>query len=250
MVINVELNSEAEADTFIYDVTFATSGSVTSASDGNVIISDFDVNNDVLVLRGAGAPSSFTSGGSSNVDVATNIDGDTIISLGSDNDSTGTITLKGVSGDVTINTSSDAADSGAPVVDLSSGTVTAADAGEVFEYSIKFLNGVPVAIDGDVTISGFDAAVDKIVLKSETLPAGYAKDDLLNTTGVDVTTGIDETRIDFGAGASGESGSITLSGISDTDLSSIDLVFSISSPAIAGTRVDIDSDNVAASSDN
>ena len=240
----------AEADTFIYDVTFATSGSVTSASDGNVIITDFDVNNDVLVLRGAGAPSSFTSGGSSNVDVATNIDGDTIISLGSDNDSTGTITLKGVSGDVTINTSSDAADSGAPVVDLSSGTVTAADAGEVFEYSIKFLNGVPVAIDGDVVISGFDAAVDKIVLKSETLPAGYAKDDLLNTTGVDVTTGIDETRIDFGASASGESASITLGGISDTDLSSIDLVFSISSPAIAGTRVDIDSDTVAASSDN
>ena len=202
------------------------------------------------MLRGAGAPSSFTSGGSSNVDVATNIDGDTIISLGSDNDSTGTITLKGVSGNVTINTSSDAADSGAPVVDLSSGTVTAADAGEVFEYSIKFLNGVPVAIDGDVVISGFDAAVDKIVLKSETLPAGYAKDDLLNTTGVDVTTGIDETRIDFGAGASGESASITLGGISDTDLSSIDLVFSISSPAIAGTRVDIDSDTVAASSDN
>ena len=240
----------ANADTFIYDVNFATSGSVTSAVDGNVIISDFDTNNDVLVLRGSGAPSSFTSGGSSNVDVASTIDGDTVISLGSDNDSTGTITLKGVSGDVTINTSSDAADAGAPVVDLSSGNVAAADAGEIFEYSIKFLNGVPVAIDGDVNISGFDAEVDKIVLKSETLPAGYAKDNLLNTTGVDVTTGIDETRIDFGAGASGESGSIVLAGISDTDLSSIDLTFSISSPAISGTRVDIDTDTITASSDN
>ena len=240
----------ANADTYIYDVNFATSGSVTSAVDGNVIISDFDTSNDVLVLRGSGAPSSFTSGGSSNVDVASTIDGDTVISLGSDNDSTGTITLKGVSGDVTINTSSDAADAGAPVVDLSSGNVTAADAGEIFEYSIKFLNGVPVAIDGDVNISGFDAEVDKIVLKSETLPAGYAKDNLLNTTGVDVTTGIDETRIDFGAGASGESGSIVLAGISDTDLSSIDLIFSISSPAISGTRVDIDTDTIAASSDN
>ena len=240
----------ANADTYIYDVNFATSGSVTSAVDGNVIISDFDTSNDVLVLRGSGAPSSFTSGGSSNVDVASTIDGDTVISLGSDNDSTGTITLKGVSGDVTINTSSDAADAGAPVVDLSSGNVTAADAGEIFEYSIKFLNGVPVAIDGDVNISGFDVEVDKIVLKSETLPAGYAKDNLLNTTGVDVTTGIDETRIDFGAGASGESGSIVLAGISDTDLSSIDLTFSISSPAISGTRVDIDTDTIAASSDN
>ena len=82
------------------------------------------------------------------------------------------------------------------------------------------------------------------------MPAGYAKDNLLNTTGVDVTTGIDETRIDFGAGASGESGSIVLAGISDTDLSSIDLTFSISSPAISGTRVDIDTDTITASSDN
>ena len=122
----------------IYDVAFATSGSVTSASDGNVIISGFDASNDVLVLRGAVAPASFTSGGSSNVDVATNIDGDTVISLGSNNDSTGTITLKGVSDDVTINTSSDAADAGAPKVDLSSGTVAASDAGEIFEYSVKF----------------------------------------------------------------------------------------------------------------
>ena len=240
----------SDADTFIYDVSFAASGSVSSASDGNVIISDFDANNDVLVLRGTGAPSSFTSGGSSNVDVATNIDGDTVITLGSDNDSTGTITLKGVSDGVTINTSSDAADAGAPKVDLSSGTVTAADAGEIFEYSVKFLNGVPVAIDGEVTISGFDAAVDKIVLKTETLPAGYAKDSLLNTTGVDVTTGIDDTRIDFGASASGESGSIVLSGVADADLSSIDLTFSISSPAISGTRVDIDSAAVTAAADS
>jgi len=240
----------SDADTFIYDVSFAASGSVSSASDGNVIISDFDANNDVLVLRGTGAPSSFTSGGSSNVDVATNIDGDTVITLGSDNDSTGTITLKGVSDGVTINTSSDAADAGAPKVDLSSGTVTAADAGEIFEYSVKFLNGVPVAIDGEVTISGFDAAVDKIVLKTETLPAGYAKDSLLSTSGVDVTTGIDDTRIDFGASASGESGSIVLSGVADSDLSSIDLTFSISSPAISGTRVDIDSAAVTAAADS
>ena len=64
---------------------------------------------------------------------------------------------------------------------------------------------------------------------------------MLNTAGVDVTTGIDDTRIDFGASASGESGSIVLSGVSDADLSSFDVTFSISSPAISGTRVDIDS---------
>jgi cell division septation protein DedD len=240
----------SDADTYIYDVSFAASGSVASASDGNVIISDFDASNDVLVLRGTGAPTSFTSGGSSNVDIASTIDGDTVISLGSDNDSTGTITLKGVSGDVTINTSSDAADAGAPKVDLSSGAVAADAAGEIFEYSVKFLNGIPVAIDGEVTITGFDAAVDKIVIKTETLPAGYGKDNLLSTSGVDVTTGIDDTRIDFGASASGESGSIVLSGVTDADLSSIDLTFSISSPAISGTRVDIDSAAITAAADN
>jgi len=45
----------SEADTYLYDVTFASGGSVTSASDGNVIISGFDASNDVLVLRGASA---------------------------------------------------------------------------------------------------------------------------------------------------------------------------------------------------
>ena len=106
-------------------------------------------------------------------------------------------------------------------MDLSSGTVTAAAAGEIFEYSVEFLNGVPVATDGDVTISGFDAAVDRLVIKTESLPSGYAKSSLIsgNTAGVDVTQSITDTRIDFGANSAGDSGSITLSGITDSDLS-------------------------------
>ena len=242
----------ADADTYLYDVTFAASGSVTSAQDGNVIISDFDASNDVLVLRGTGAPSSFTSGGSSNVDVASDINGDTIVTLGSDNDATGTITLKGVSDSstVVINTADEAADAGSPVIDLSSGSVASSSAGEIFEYSVKFLNGVPVAIDGNATITNFDAAIDRIVIKTETLPAGYSKDSLLSTSGVDVTTGIDSTRIDFGVNADGSSGSIVIEGIDSSDLALIDLTFSISSPAIAGTRVDIDSSSVAATADS
>jgi cell division septation protein DedD len=239
------------ADTYLYDVSFAASGSVTSAADGNVIISNFDASNDILVLRGTGAPSTFTAGGSSNVDVASDINGDTIVTLGSDNDSTGTITLKGVSdsSSVVINTADEAADAGSPRIDLSNGSVASSSAGEIFEYSVKFLNGVPVAIDGNATITNFDAAIDRIVIKTETLPAGYAKDSLLSTSGVDVTTGIDSTRIDFGVNADGNSGSIVIEGIDDADLSSIDLTFSISSPAISGTRVDIDSSSVAASAD-
>ena len=242
----------ADADTYLYDVTFAASGSVTSAQDGNVIISDFDASNDVLVLRGTGAPSTFTSGGSSNVDVASDINGDTIVTLGSDNDATGTITLKGVSdsSSVVINTADETADAGSPRIDLSSGSVASSSAGEIFEYSVKFLNGVPVAIDGNVTITNFDAAIDRIVIKTETLPAGFGKDSLLSTSGVDVTSGIDSTRIDFGVNADGNSGSIVIEGIDSSDLSLIDLTFSISSPAILGTRVDIDSSSVTATSES
>ena len=242
----------SEADTYLYDVTFASGGSVTSVSDGNVIISGFDASNDVLVLRGASAPATFTSGGSSNVDVASDINGDTIVTLGSDNDSTGTITLKGVSdsSSVVINTSTDAADAGSPKVDLSNGSVASSSVGEIFEYSVKFLNGVPVAIDGNATITNFDVAIDKIVIKAETLPAGFAKSSLLSAAGVDVTTGIDSTRIDFAVNSAGNSGSIQIDGIDDADLSLIDLTFSISSPAISGTRIDIDSASVTATADS
>ena len=243
----------SDADTYLYDVTFSSSGSVTSASDGNVIITGFDASSDNITLRGAGAPASFTSGGASNVDVASDINGDTIITLGSDNNATGSITLKGISDSSTIviNSVDEAADAGSPKIDLSSGTVVAADAGEIFEYSVKFLNGVPVAIDGEVTISGFDSATDRIVLKAEGLPEGYTGSSLINTEGVSVTEGISSTRIDFGVNADGSSGSITIDGVTDDTLGTIDLIFEISSPAISGTRVDIESGvDVTASSEN
>ena len=248
------LTATSSADTYIYDVTFDTSGAVTQGDDGNVIITGFDASSDSIVLRGGYGSSQSTAayadGGTSNVDIASNISGDTVITLGSDNDKTSTITLKGVSDTVSLKSINQPADSGSPTVDLSSGTVTAAAAGEIFEYSVDFLNGVPVATDGDVTISGFDAAVDKLVIKTESLPAGYSKSSLIsgNTAGVDVTQSITDTRIDFGANSAGESGSITLSGITDSDLSTIDLTFEISNPTIEGTRVDIASTAVTAGS--
>ena len=241
----------AEADTYLYDVTFGSNGSVTSADDGNVFISDFDVANDSIVLRGTGAPASFSSGGNSNVDVVSDINGNTVITLGSQNDFTYSITLNGVSdySSVSITTADEEADEGSPKVDLSSGTVEASSDGEVFEYSVKFANGVPVASDGDVTINNFDIATDRIVIKTESLPSGYGKSNLTETVGVDVTTGIDSTRIDFGSDASGTSGSITLAGVSDSTLNTINLTFEIVAPTAVGSQVDIDSDTVAATSD-
>jgi hypothetical protein len=248
--------ASSEADTYLYDVTFSSNGSsVLSSLDGNVTIADFDPASDVIVLRGAGSlgasgsPADFAAGGASNVDVASDINGNTVISLGNDNDNTGTITLTGVSdsSSVVIKTVDEAADAGRPVIDLSSGSVTATDAGEVFEYSVRFENGVPVAIDGDVTINDFDAATDRIVLKTEGLPSGYLKGTLLTTDGVDVAPGISNLLIAFGPNASGSSGSITIEGV--TKLADVDLVFSVSSPSIKGDRVDIDSGaSLAASS--
>ena len=43
--------------------------------------------------------------------------------------------------------------------------MTADAAGEIFEYSVKFINGIPVATDGEVTINGFDPKVDRLVIK-------------------------------------------------------------------------------------
>ena len=242
----------ADADNYVYDVSFSGSG-IVSGDDGNVIITDFDASSDTITLRGSDAPSSFGTGGSSNVDVASTIDGDTVITIGSDNDKTGTITLKGISdsSSVVVNAEAGDADAGAPVIDLESGTVTAAAAGEVFEYSVKFINGVPVANDGEVVINGFDVKVDKLIIKSDSLPSGYGKGSLLSTSGVDVTTDASGgTRIDFGANADGSSGSITLSDVSDTDLTTIDLVFEIVSPTVVGTQVDIDSASITATADS
>ena len=244
--------ASSAADNYIYDVSFASDGAVTKTADGNVIISNFDAANDTITLRGTGAPASFSSEGS-NVDIASDINGNTIITLGNDNNATGSITLNGVSdsSSVVINTFDGAADAGSPKVDLSSGTVSAAEAGEIFEYSVKFLNGVPVAIDGEVTINGFDAATDRIVIKTEGLPEGYTGTSLINTNGVSVTEGITSTRIDFGVDAGGSSGSITIDGVTDSTLGTIDVVFEVSSPAISGTRVDIEaSTDVTATADN
>ena len=244
--------ASSAADNYIYDVSFASDGAVTKTADGNVIISNFDATNDTITLRGTGAPASFTSEGS-NVDIASDINGNTVITLGNDNNATGSITLNGVSdsSSVVINTFDGAADAGSPKVDLSSGTVTASDAGEIFEYSVKFLNGVPVAIDGEVTITGFDSATDRIVIKTEGLPEGYTGTSLINTNGVSVTEGITSTRIDFGVDAGGSSGSITIDGVVDSTLGTIDLVFEVSPPAISGTRIDIETaTDVTATADN
>ena len=59
----------------------------------------------------------------------------------------------------------EAADDGVTCCRSFFGSVTAAEAGEVFEYSVKFINGIPVATDGEVTIDGFDAKVDDLLLK-------------------------------------------------------------------------------------
>ncbi len=109
--------------------------------------------------------------------------------------------------------------------DLSSGTVSATDSADAFVYEIKFINGSPVAIDGEVVIDGFDASSDTLTLQAASVPSGFTKSSLASAEGVDVTTNtIDNyTLISFAPDSSGASGSIKINGIVDADLSSLNI---------------------------
>ena len=125
--------------------------------------------------------------------------------------------------------------------DLSSGTVTATDSAEAYIYEVKFVDGSPVAIDGNVVIKGFDVASDTITLQAASIPEGFAKSSLLTAAGVDISASTidNNTTIYFAPDASGASGSITLEGVVDADLSSITI--SVLSGSVTSDGVDLSS---------
>ena len=73
-------------------------------------------------------------------------------------------------------------------IDLASGSVAATDAADAFVYEIKFVGNSPVALDGEVVITGFDASSDTLTLQAASVPSGFTKNSLLTATNVDVTT--------------------------------------------------------------
>ena len=101
------------------------------------------------------------------------------------------------------------------------------DSADAFVYEVKFVDGAPVAIDGEVVITGFDASTDTLTLQASSVPSGFTKSSLLTATGVDVTTNtIDNYTLTAFAPTSGASGSIRLDGVVDGDLSSLNNILS------------------------
>ena len=226
----------SSADTFIVDVSF--DGTSIVSLDNDSIITGFDPANDSIVLRGSGAPASFDAvalSGSTGVEVSQSTINDNTIIYFSPNSSgaSSSITLTGIL-DGDLSSVSISAEDGSPNdsstatpggVDLSSGSVSATDAADAFVYEIKFVDSSPVALDGEVVISGFDASNDTLTLQAASVPSGFTKNSLLTATNVDVTTNtIDNyTLISFAPDASGASGSIKIEGIVDADLSSLNI---------------------------
>ena len=258
----------SEADTFIVDVSF--DGTSVVSLDSDSIITGFDAANDSILLRGSGASGEFNAAsliGSTGVEVSqSTINNNTVIyfSPNSSNQST-SITIAGVlDGDLsTITISAEegsANDSSASApggTDLESGTVAATSSADAFVYEVKFVDGSPVAIDGEVIITDFDAANDTLTLQAATAPSGFSKTSLLTAANVDITTNSIEnyTLISFAPDASGSSGSIRLDGIVDADLSSLNIniisgAVSSSGPDLSdGSNIELDTTDLTAQAD-
>ncbi|MFL2819550.1 MAG: hypothetical protein ACJZ91_00015 [Alphaproteobacteria bacterium] len=260
------------ADVFVYDVKFD-AGSVIGL-DGNATITGFDPANDSIVFRGASAPAAFDSAAlvsSSGIDIVSSvIDGNTVIYLSPDsNGASSTLTIEGLNdGDLSeleisaeegeADATASGGDTATDAIDLSSGTVEATSGNDVYEYTIKFVDGSPVAIDGNVTINDFNTSYDKIILKAESVPAGYSKSSLTNTANVDIVASSfdNTTTIYFAPDDNGSSSSITLSGINDADLSSIGIEIQAGTVTATttidlstGTNVELGTDDVTATAD-
>jgi len=253
------------ADVFSFDVSF--DGTSVVGLDSDVTITGFDAASDSIVLRGTGADSSFTSSSlltSSGVDVTpSTIDNNTVIYFSPNSaGSSSSITIEGiVDGDLSSITMSaqegsanDSSSASTGGIDLSSGTATATSSADAFVYEIKFVDGAPVAIDGEVIIDGFDAANDTLTLQASSVPSGFGKSSLLSTAGVDVTTNTIEnyTLISFAPNASGSSGSIKINGLVDADLSGLTInilsgsVSSGGTDLSSGSNIELGTDNLTA----
>ena len=257
----------AEADTFIVDVSF--DGTSIVSLDNDSIITGFDPENDSILLRGTGAPSSFdatTLLGSTGVEVSqSTINNNTIIYFSpNSSNASSSISLAGIlDGDLSSisisaeeGSANDSSASTAGGVDLSSGTVSATNSADAFVYEIKFVNGAPVAIDGEVVINDFNASSDTLTLQAASVPTGFTKNSLLSAEGVDVTSNtIDNyTLISFAPDSSGASGSIKINGIVDADLSSLNINIlsgSVSSASSlgSGSSIELGTTDLTAQSD-
>ena len=99
---------------------------------------------------------------------------------------------------------------------------------------------------------------DKIIIKAESIPAGFTKNSLLTAANVDIVgSSFDNTTtIFFAPDSDGTSNSITINGVNDDDLSSLSIEISSGSVTVTttidlstGTNVELGTDDVTATSE-
>ncbi len=245
------------ADAFVYEIKFSNNSPV--AIDGEVVITDFDVDNDTLTLQAASAPSGFSKSSlltAANVDVTTNtIDNYTLISFAPDSSgASGSIKLEGIVdadlSSLNINILAGSVSSSGP--DLSSGSnielentdLTAQTEAENFVFDATYSSSTLSGVDGPITISNFDQDNDKIVVLAADMPVGYDLDDFKSAAGVDIVASTidNNTVIYFAPDENGNSTSIILDGIVDSGLSNTNIVFtsSLSGETSSGTATSSD----------
>ncbi len=245
------------ADAFVYEIKFSNNSPV--AIDGEVVITDFDVDNDTLTLQAASAPSGFSKSSlltAANVDVTTNtIDNYTLISFAPDSSgASGSIKLEGIVdadlSSLNINILAGSVSSSGP--DLSSGSnielettdLTAQTEAENFVFDATYSSSTLSGVDGPITISNFDQDNDKIVILASDMPVGYDLDDFKSAAGVDIVASTidNNTVIYFAPDENGNSTSIILDGIVDSGLSNTNIVFtsSLSGETSSGTATSSD----------
>ena len=96
-------------------------------------------------------------------------------------------------------------------IDLDGGAYSATSAADAFTFDVSFADSSIVALDNNVSITGFDPATDSIVLRGTGGSASLTSSTLLSATGVDVSSSTinNNTVIYFSPNSSGSSSSIT-----------------------------------------
>jgi len=73
-------------------------------------------------------------------------------------------------------------------INLDGGSYAATSAADVFTFDVSFDGTSVVGLDSDVTITGFDANNDSIVLRGSGAESSFASSSLLTASGVDVSS--------------------------------------------------------------
>ena len=111
-------------------------------------------------------------------------------------------------------------------VDIDTDTITASSDNETFVYDAVASGSNVVGSDGNVTISGFSLANDKIIVLGSGITSGYDLSQFKASTDQDYV--VDEinnqTIIYFAPDSDGNSSSLTLDGVTDTD-GTLNIVF-------------------------